>query len=151
MPQKDTQSSSCEWAPPCSSWADSHFLDIHVSHCPLEKCYWHCQALKECDCCLHTYSQEHKEKQKSSEYSELQHNHKFYFRRGNSDKFTPLQYQLLPTEIPFQLQKEALAKPKRDGRRRAGECCYPKVTAACRNYSFPGLKRWVLLTDIQAK
>lgn len=47
MPQKDTQSSSCEQAAP---WADSRFLDMHVSHHPLQKCYWHSLASKEHDC-----------------------------------------------------------------------------------------------------
>lgn len=30
---------------------------------------------------------------------------------------------------------------KEEEERRAGKCCYPKVTEACRNYPFPGIKQ----------
>lgn len=33
--------------------ADRHFLDMHVSHDPLEKYYWHSLAPKKHDCWLH--------------------------------------------------------------------------------------------------
>lgn len=56
-----------------------------------------------------SYSQAHKEKQKSSEYPGLWHYPKFYFRTGNTDEFLPLQDHLLPTGVSFQLQREALA------------------------------------------
>lgn len=59
-----------------------------------------------------SYSQAHKGKQKSSEYPGLWHNSKFSFRIGNSDEIIPLQDQLLPPGISFQLQREALANQR---------------------------------------
>lgn len=111
--------------------ADSHFLDMHISHHPLEKCYWHCLAPKEHDCWFHQLQPGTQRKAKVFRIPWTMALSQILLQNRKHWWISSIARSASTYRGIFPASERSTCKPKWGGRRRGGDWCYTNIIAAC--------------------